>query len=153
RAGDARRLHRAGARHRAQADGHARLGPVVGTEARRRQRRRAGRDRFLTTGHRRAARQEGRRMSAGMNVAGTKADGTKAVASEEVGSGGRRRILMQEVGPRDGLQNEGVFVPTADKIALVDSLSDAGLAKIEVTAFVSPKAIPALADAEIVLNE
>jgi hydroxymethylglutaryl-CoA lyase len=72
---------------------------------------------------------------------------------EEVWSGGRRRIHMQEVGPRDGLQNEGVFVPTADKIALVDALSDAGLAKVEVTAFVSPKAIPALADAEVVLNE
>lgn len=54
---------------------------------------------------------------------------------------------------RDGLQNEAAFVPTEDKIALVNSLSDAGLAKIEVTAFVSPKAIPALRDAEIVLRE
>jgi hydroxymethylglutaryl-CoA lyase len=56
---------------------------------------------------------------------------------------------MQEVGTRDGLQDEAVFVPTEDKIALVDALSDAGLAKIEVTAFVSPQAIPALRDAEI----
>jgi len=71
----------------------------------------------------------------------------------EVWSGGGRRIRVQEVGPRDGLQNESVFVPTADKIALVDALSRAGLAKIEVTAFVSPKAIPALADAEIVMRE
>jgi hydroxymethylglutaryl-CoA lyase len=64
-----------------------------------------------------------------------------------------KRIYMQEVGTRDGLQAEQAFVPTADKIALVNALSDAGLAKIEVTAFVSPKAIPALRDAEIVLRE
>lgn len=64
-----------------------------------------------------------------------------------------KRIHMQEVGTRDGLQAEAAFVPTADKIALVDALSAAGLAKIEVTAFVSPKAIPALRDAEIVLRE
>jgi hydroxymethylglutaryl-CoA lyase len=60
---------------------------------------------------------------------------------------------MQEVGTRDGLQAESQFVPTEDKIALVNALSDAGLAKIEVTAFVSPKAIPALRDAEVVLRE
>ncbi len=54
---------------------------------------------------------------------------------------------------RDGLQNEQAFVPTADKIALVDALSDAGLPKIEVTAFVSSQAIPALRDAEVVLRE
>ncbi len=60
---------------------------------------------------------------------------------------------MQEVGTRDGLQAEEAFVPTEDKVALVNALSDAGLAKIEVTAFVSPKAIPALRDAEIVLRE
>ena len=60
---------------------------------------------------------------------------------------------MQEVGPRDGLQVEQRFVETEDKIALVDALSDAGLAKIEVTSFVSPKAIPQLRDAETVLRE
>ncbi|MBF9264970.1 hydroxymethylglutaryl-CoA lyase, partial [Acidovorax cattleyae] len=65
----------------------------------------------------------------------------------------RARIHMQEVGTRDGLQMEQAFVPTEDKIALVDALSDAGLAKIEVTAFVSPAAIPALRDAEIVMRE
>ena len=64
-----------------------------------------------------------------------------------------RRIRMHEVGPRDGLQMEAAFVPSADKIALVDALSAAGLAKIEVTAFVSSRAIPALRDAEIVLRE
>lgn len=67
--------------------------------------------------------------------------------------GAGKRIHMQEVGTRDGLQAESAFVATEDKIALVDALSDAGLAKIEVTAFVSPKAIPALRDAEIVLRE
>lgn len=66
-------------------------------------------------------------------------------------NGAGRRIHMQEVGTRDGLQAESVFVPTADKIALVNSLSLAGMAKIEVTAFVSPKAIPALADAQQVM--
>ncbi|HVK33541.1 MAG TPA: hydroxymethylglutaryl-CoA lyase [Burkholderiaceae bacterium] len=64
-----------------------------------------------------------------------------------------KRIYMQEVGTRDGLQAEEAFVATEDKIALVNALSDAGLAKIEVTAFVSPKAIPALRDAEVVLRE
>ncbi len=64
-----------------------------------------------------------------------------------------RRIYLQEVGTRDGLQSEPAFVPTEDKIALVDALSHTGLAKIEVTAFVSPKAIPALRDAEQVLRE
>lgn len=63
------------------------------------------------------------------------------------------RVEICEVGTRDGLQAEQQFVATADKIALVDALSAAGLAKIEVTSFVSPKAIPQLRDAEIVLRE
>jgi hydroxymethylglutaryl-CoA lyase len=66
-------------------------------------------------------------------------------------NGAGRRIYMQEVGTRDGLQAESVFVPTDEKIALVDSLSRAGMAKVEVTAFVSPKAIPALSDAQAVM--
>ncbi len=73
--------------------------------------------------------------------------------STTVWDGARRRIHMQEVGPRDGLQVEERFVETAEKIALVDALSEAGLAKIEVTSFVSPKAIPQLRDAEVVLRE
>jgi len=77
----------------------------------------------------------------------------QTTTSASVWSGRGRRIHMQEVGTRDGLQVEPVFVPTEDKIALVNALSATGLAKIEVTAFVSPKAIPALRDAEIVLNE
>lgn len=66
--------------------------------------------------------------------------------------GQEKRIYMQEVGTRDGLQVEAVFVPTEDKISLVNELSEAGMAKIEVTAFVSPQAIPALRDAELVLR-
>ena len=62
------------------------------------------------------------------------------------------RLHIQEVGPRDGLQIEARFIPTADKIALVDALSLCGLSKIEVTSFTSPKAIPALADADEVLR-
>jgi hydroxymethylglutaryl-CoA lyase len=52
-----------------------------------------------------------------------------------------------EVGPRDGLQNESAFVPTADKIALIDRLSACGLQTVEATSFVSPKWVPQLADA------
>jgi hydroxymethylglutaryl-CoA lyase len=63
-----------------------------------------------------------------------------------------RRLYLQEVATRDGFQNESVFVPTDDKVALVDALSDCGFAKIEVTSFTSPKAIPALRDAEAVMH-
>jgi hydroxymethylglutaryl-CoA lyase len=63
-----------------------------------------------------------------------------------------KRIYLQEVAVRDGLQIEPVFVPTATKIDLVNRLARTGLAKIEVTSFVSPKAIPALADAEAVMR-
>lgn len=73
--------------------------------------------------------------------------------SNNVWNGAGRRIHMQEVGLRDGLQMEQAFVPTDEKIALANALSDAGLTKIEVTAFVSPTAIPALKDAEIVMRE
>lgn len=58
------------------------------------------------------------------------------------------RVKIVEVGPRDGLQNEASNVSTADKIRYIDLLSDAGLAVIEATSFVSPKAIPKLADAD-----
>ncbi|MED1793203.1 hydroxymethylglutaryl-CoA lyase [Brevibacillus nitrificans] len=58
-----------------------------------------------------------------------------------------KQITIKEVGPRDGLQNESVFVPTADKIAWINQMSHTGLSYIEVTSFVHPKWIPALADA------
>ena len=63
-----------------------------------------------------------------------------------------KRLYIQEVGPRDGFQIEARFIPTAEKIALIDALSLCGLAKIEVTSFTSPKAIPALADADEVMR-
>jgi hydroxymethylglutaryl-CoA lyase len=61
-------------------------------------------------------------------------------------------VTVVEVGPRDGLQNEGPAIPTADKVAFVDRLSAAGLREIEVTAFVSPTWIPQLADASDVFS-
>jgi hydroxymethylglutaryl-CoA lyase len=58
------------------------------------------------------------------------------------------KITVVEVGPRDGLQNEKGAIATADKIAFVDKLTAAGLPVIEVSAFVSPKWVPQMADAE-----
>ncbi|MCZ2498632.1 hydroxymethylglutaryl-CoA lyase [Xylophilus sp. Kf1] len=80
-------------------------------------------------------------------------DTTDTTDGIDAWDGAGRRLYLQEVGTRDGFQMEPVFIPTADKIALIDQLSDAGLARIEATAFVSPQAIPALRDAEIVLRE
>ncbi|WFE90540.1 hydroxymethylglutaryl-CoA lyase [Roseibium porphyridii] len=61
-------------------------------------------------------------------------------------------VTIFEMGPRDGLQNEKVFVPTAHKIELVDRLSTCGFRKIEVTSFVSPKWVPQMADAQDVMD-
>ncbi len=61
------------------------------------------------------------------------------------------RVEIFEVVARDGLQNEARFVETADKIKLIDALSQTGLAKIEATAFVSPKAVPNMRDATEVM--
>jgi len=60
-------------------------------------------------------------------------------------------IEVTEVGTRDGLQIEHTFIPTEKKIELINDMLDAGLRNIEVTSFVSPKAVPQLADAEAVL--
>ena len=56
------------------------------------------------------------------------------------------KVRLMEVGPRDGLQNEKTLVDTQNKVKFIQSLVDAGLKRIEVTAFVSPRWIPALAD-------
>ncbi|WP_025855364.1 hydroxymethylglutaryl-CoA lyase [Pseudomonas sp. CHM02] len=61
-------------------------------------------------------------------------------------------LIVQEVSPRDGLQIEPTWVETADKIALIDQLSQAGFSRIEAGSFVSPKAIPALRDGEQVFQ-
>jgi hydroxymethylglutaryl-CoA lyase len=63
-----------------------------------------------------------------------------------------KRIYFNEVSTRDGFQIEPEFVPTDSKIALIDALSQCGYAKIEVTSFTSPKAIPMLRDAEEVMG-
>ena len=62
------------------------------------------------------------------------------------------RVYFNEVVTRDGFQMEPEFVPTDQKIALIDALSSCGYAKIEVTSFVSPKAIPMLRDADEVMG-
>ena len=63
-----------------------------------------------------------------------------------------RNITLCEVGPRDGLQNEAARLSTEEKIKWIDSLTDSGFSFIEVSSFVSPMWIPALADAEEVLQ-
>jgi hydroxymethylglutaryl-CoA lyase len=60
-------------------------------------------------------------------------------------------VEIVEMGPRDGLQNEKCIIPTAEKIALVDLLSQAGFRRIEVASFVSPKWVPQMADSAAVL--
>ena len=62
------------------------------------------------------------------------------------------RVTVVEVGPRDGLQNESTILAADAKVAFVDALSASGLPVIEATAFVSPKAIPQLADGEEVFR-
>lgn len=61
-----------------------------------------------------------------------------------------RKITIVEVGPRDGLQNEAAQISTSDKIAFVNLLSASGLPVIEVSAFVSPRWVPQMADADAV---
>lgn len=60
-------------------------------------------------------------------------------------------IVIVEVGPRDGLQNNKRLIPAAEKIALIDLLSRAGFQRIEATSFVSPKWVPQMADAAEVM--
>jgi hydroxymethylglutaryl-CoA lyase len=64
----------------------------------------------------------------------------------------QRDVVVVEVGPRDGLQDEANSIPTSVKVAFVDALSAAGLPVIEVTSFVNPKSVPQLADAADVMT-
>lgn len=75
-----------------------------------------------------------------------------APATSDAPRSSEERLHIQEVCVRDGFQIEPVFVPTDRKVDLIDALSRTGLSKIEVTSFASPKAIPALADAEEVMR-
>ena len=63
-----------------------------------------------------------------------------------------RRVRVYEVGPRDGLQNESVAIPLDVKLRFIELLVDAGLREIEATSFVSPRAIPQLADADDLIS-
>ena len=63
-----------------------------------------------------------------------------------------QRIHLREVSPRDGLQSETTHLSTADKIALIDLLSDAGFPQINAVSFVSPKAMPHMADAAEIIG-
>ena len=63
------------------------------------------------------------------------------------------RIYFNDVVTRDGFQIEPNFIPTEDKIRLINELSECGFTKIEVTSFTSPKAIPMLRDAEEVMGK
>jgi hydroxymethylglutaryl-CoA lyase len=62
-------------------------------------------------------------------------------------------IRIIEVGPRDGLQNEAAFIPTDVKVGFINALSRTGVAEIEAGSFVSPKAIPQLADSDEVIGK
>ena len=72
--------------------------------------------------------------------------------AQSVFGGLPRQVTVVEVGPRDGLQNEKGIVGTADKVRFINLLSAAGFSIIEATSFVSPKAIPQLADASEVMR-
>ena len=63
-----------------------------------------------------------------------------------------RFVLVTEVGTRDGFQSEKEFIPTEVKAELVNALIDAGVTSIEATSFVSPRAVPQLADASQVMD-
>jgi hydroxymethylglutaryl-CoA lyase len=62
-----------------------------------------------------------------------------------------RKVIVTEVGPRDGFQIEHDLIPTATKIALINQLIEAGVPRVEFSSFVSPRAVPQLADAAEVL--
>jgi len=64
----------------------------------------------------------------------------------------RASVRITEVSPRDGLQHEPEFVPTQRKISLINALSRTGLTEIEAGSFVSPAAVPQLADSDEVLR-
>ena len=64
-----------------------------------------------------------------------------------------KKIVVAEVGPRDGLQSFNRWISTEDKVAMVDLLSDAELPVIEVTSFAHPKVVPMLTDCEAVLEQ
>lgn len=63
------------------------------------------------------------------------------------------KVEIVEVGPRDGFQNLCEYIPIEDKLHFIDGLADAGVKHIQITSFVSPKAIPQMKDAAEVARE
>lgn len=63
-----------------------------------------------------------------------------------------QELSIVEVAPRDGLQNEKTLLSTAAKVSLIEQLVDAGVRRIEAASFVHPKLVPAMADAEAVME-
>merc|ERR1712106_143374 len=62
------------------------------------------------------------------------------------------KVRIVEVGPRDGLQNEKVLVPTSVKLQFISRLASAGLTHVEATSFVSPKWVPQMSDHKEVMS-
>ena len=62
-------------------------------------------------------------------------------------------LTITDVSPRDGLQSQRTMVATADKLRLIQGLSAAGVMNIEATSFVSPKSVPQMADADVLLPQ
>lgn len=62
------------------------------------------------------------------------------------------QVTIIEVGPRDGLQNVSVFIPTKAKLQFIDQLKKSGIKEMEITSFVSPKWVPQMQDAEEVVS-
>ena len=61
-------------------------------------------------------------------------------------------IKICEVGPRDGLQNEKVFLTIEQKLELIETAAEAGIKVIEIGSFVNPKAVPQMADTDQILS-
>src|SRR5262245_38098093 len=83
---------------------------------------------------------------------------TTAVTGSDMAAGSnniaaKEKISLNEVGLRDGLQNHPQFIDSADKIALLRALEQAGVASFEVSSFVNPKNVPQLADAEVLFEQ
>ncbi len=63
-----------------------------------------------------------------------------------------KKVTIREVGPRDGFQNIAEFIPTDEKVSIINKLSEAGVSHFEVSSFVHPKWIPQLKDADEVFS-
>ena len=65
----------------------------------------------------------------------------------------REKVVLTDVGPRDGLQNQGKILNLGERLELVLAIADAGISQIEIGSFVSPRAVPAMADTGALVNE